>query len=162
MATSSQTILWLVPAEPARTFFHETIIRLATEYDAPLFEPHLTLGSGTPAQLLQVNAGPITLAILGLDTSASFTKTLFVRFQPTPPLVQLRYSLGMEAAGYAPHVSLLYRQLSDPIKSDLAAGLSLPFPSVTFNAVAAIRCPAEVATRADVEAWETVAAKTLA
>lgn len=162
MATPSQIILWLVPAEPARAFFHETIHRLATEHDAPLFEPHLTLGSGTPVQLSQINTGPITLPILGLHTSASFTKTLFVRFQPTPSLLQLRHSLGMEADGYNPHLSLLYRELPDRSRSDLAATLPLPFSTVTFNAVAAIRCPAEVATRADVEAWETVARKALA
>lgn len=162
MATSSQIILWLVPAEPARVVFRETIRRLATEHDAPLFVPHLTLGSGTPAQLSQISAGPITLPVLGLNTSDSFTKTLFARFQPTPPLVQLRHSLGMEADGYDPHLSLLYCELPDRIKSDLAAALPLPFPTVIFNAVAAIRCPAEVATRADVEAWETIATKALA
>ncbi len=162
MATSSQIILWLVPAEPARAFFRETIRRLAKEHDAPLFEPHLTLGAGAPAQLSQINAGPITLPILGLHTSDSFTKTLFVRFQPTSPLGQLRHSLGMEADGFEPHLSLLYCEVPDRSKRDLAAALPLPFPTVTFNAVAAIRCPAEVATRADVEAWETIATKALA
>src|SRR6266542_3735225 len=34
---------WLIPAEPARGFFQGVINDLARRYDAPLFEPHLSL-----------------------------------------------------------------------------------------------------------------------
>lgn len=162
MATSSQLVLWLLPAEPARTFFRDTIARLVMEHDAPRFEPHVTLGRGQPSQLPAIRTAPITLPIVGVDSSASFTKTLFVRFQLTGPLAQLRDSLGMKGAVYDPHLSLLYRKLPDSLKRQLATSLSLPFPTVTFNAVAAIRCPAAVATRADVESWERVARQPLA
>jgi hypothetical protein len=162
MATASKIILWLTPAEAACTFFCDTIRRLALDHDAPLFEPHLTLGPGDPSQLRAISAAPITLPIIGLDYSDRFTKTLFVRFELTTPLVQLRRSLGMEAAGYDPHLSLLYQRLSDSTKRQLATTLTPPFSTVTFNAIAAIRCPAEVFSRADVEAWVTVSTKTLA
>ncbi len=67
--TESQTVLtyWLLPAQPAREFFRETIGRLAAECDAPLFAPHLTLAVGpdsvAQAQriLAGVAAGPIEL-----------------------------------------------------------------------------------------------------
>ncbi|MEO6871794.1 MAG: hypothetical protein ABI233_06195 [Chthoniobacterales bacterium] len=120
------------------------------------------MGRGQPSQLPAIRTAPITLPIAGVDSSAIFTKTLFVRFQLTGPLAQLRDSLGMKGAGYDPHLSLLYRKLPDSLKRQLATSLSLPFPTVTFNAVAAIRCPAGVATRADVESWQTAARQPLA
>src|SRR6266496_4609929 len=37
---------WLIPAEPARGFFQGVINDLARRYDAPLFEPHVTIHVG--------------------------------------------------------------------------------------------------------------------
>src|SRR6267378_6638567 len=34
---------WLIPAEPAHSFFQGVINDLARRYDAPLFEPHVTV-----------------------------------------------------------------------------------------------------------------------
>jgi len=34
---------WLIPAETARSFFMSTIGELAARFDAPLFEPHVTI-----------------------------------------------------------------------------------------------------------------------
>jgi len=51
--TMPDTVLayWLLPAPPAREFFRATIGRLAAQYDAPLFEPHLTLAVGSDAAI---------------------------------------------------------------------------------------------------------------
>ena len=48
---------WLTPAEPARSFFASTIAELAARFDAPIFEPHVTIyagekGDDIPAQVL--------------------------------------------------------------------------------------------------------------
>src|SRR5256886_5079515 len=37
---------WLIPAEPAHSFFQGAINDLARRYDAPLFEPHVTIHVG--------------------------------------------------------------------------------------------------------------------
>ncbi|HEY1770381.1 MAG TPA: hypothetical protein VGG02_09010 [Chthoniobacterales bacterium] len=149
-------VFWLIPAEPARTFFLETIRRLAAEHDAPTFEPHLTLGLGSAEQLSKVDVRPFDLRINGVDWSEKFTKTLFVRFELEPSLAQLRASLKLESAGYGPHVSLLYRALPDATKRRLAGSISLPFSSVVFNTITTVRCPDRTTSREDVEAWATI------
>ena len=37
---------WLIPTEPAYTYFQAVINYLARRYDAPVFEPHLTIHVG--------------------------------------------------------------------------------------------------------------------
>ncbi|HEY2800595.1 MAG TPA: hypothetical protein VGI85_08380 [Chthoniobacterales bacterium] len=162
MANGSVIVLWLTPAEPARTWFREKIRWLALERDAPIFEPHLTLGLGSVALLQGVEAASIRLSILGVDYSEKFTKTLFVRFELTAALAQLRVSLGIKSAGFDPHLSLLYQHLPAASKRQLAISLSVPFASVTFAAIEAIRCPRKVVSDTDVESWETIAFRPLA
>src|SRR5437660_1675571 len=43
---SSVIAYWLIPAEPAHRFFQRLIEDLARRYDAPLFEPHVTIHVG--------------------------------------------------------------------------------------------------------------------
>jgi 2'-5' RNA ligase len=169
--TKSQTVLtyWLLPAQPAREFFRETISRLAAECDAPLFAPHLTLAVG-PDSVVQaerilagVTARPIELHAKGIHFTSGFTKTLFVRFDSSPALDQLRDSLGLETRDppFDPHVSLLYKTLPAEKQSQLAAGVHLPFQDVRFDAIEVVRCRVPVTTSADVAAWETVGTRRL-
>jgi hypothetical protein len=155
------TVLWLVPGEPARAFFRATIQRLAQELNAPVFEPHLTLGFGSPEQVQEIDTAAIKLPVSGLAWSEQFTKTLFLRCRLTAPLAQLRSSLGMESLGFDPHLSLLYRTMPVEEKESRAATITVPFPSVTFDRVVAVRCPAETKSRDDVEKWEEVNATVL-
>jgi len=43
-----QTVIayWLIPSEPAHSFFQRIINDLARRYDAPAFEPHVTIHVG--------------------------------------------------------------------------------------------------------------------
>ena len=169
--TESQTVLtyWLVPASPAREFLREIVGRLAAECDAPLFEPHLTLAVGpdsvAPTQriLAGVADGPIELHANGIHYTSKFTKTLFVRFDSSPALEQLRESLGLDASAepFDPHVSLLYKTLPAEKQSQLAAAVRLPFQDVRFDAIEVVRCRVPVATSADVAAWETIGTRRL-
>ena len=154
-------MLWLLPAEPARKFFRLVIARLAAEYDAPIFQPHLTLGPGSPAMPERVFREPIRLHGCGVYFATQFTKTLFVRFAPTPELKELRKSLGMPARAFDPHLSLLYKNLPMEQKTRLAASITLPFPAVTFDTVQVVHCPSPTATRADVESWRVLASQRL-
>jgi 2'-5' RNA ligase len=162
MATKEYLIvLWLSPAEPARSFFQRMINRLAREQGAPLFAPHLTLGRGAVAQLEGVTAPALELSVRGPAASELFTKTVFVRFAETPELAALRDSLGMEAAGYDPHLSLLYKEMPLAEKEQLASAIALPFTSVTFDLIEAVRCPDEPVTPANIPTWKTLASQLL-
>ena len=155
----SVIVLWLIPAAAAREFFRQTIKRLARECAAPLFEPHLTLGvTADPPDLpRELAVSPIQLKPLGIFWSATFTKTLFVRMRATPQLEALRTSLGQEDHLPDPHLSLLYKETSAEEKARLATRLVLPFSSVTFDTVQAVRCQNPTTTQADVESWEPIA-----
>jgi 2'-5' RNA ligase len=168
----SQTVLayWLLPAPPARDFFRQTIGRFAKECDAPLFEPHLTLAVGPDSAvaaqriLAGLAAEPIELHPTGIHFTAKFTQTLFVRFNSTPELNELRNSFGLERRdddAFDPHVSLLYKQMAAENQAQLAAEIQLPFAAVTFNTVAATRCRIPVTAAADVAAWETIGTRPL-
>ncbi len=159
----SISILWLMPAPAGRNFFRATIRRFAQRYDAPSFEPHLTLGVSAGTKTLpQLTAPePITLRPVGIFFSSRFTKTLFVRFEITPALQNLRRTLGLSGAAFDPHLSLLYRKLPGPEKAQLAALVSLPFSTVTFDRIALVQCVSPTQNRADVEAWQLLAVERL-
>jgi hypothetical protein len=156
-------VLWLLPAAPARQFYRQLIARLAAECDAPLFEPHLTLGLRRNAteRLEPIAAQPIELRVLGIDTSDKFSKTLFVRLKTTPELQALRDSLGVEILSFDPHVSLLYKNLPPLEKTRLASSITLPFACTSFDLVQMVRCPSPTVSRADVEAWQVIASEEL-
>ena len=161
---------WLLPAQPARGFFRETISRLAAEFDAPVFEPHLTLSIGPDSMehaqriLRDVAVAPIELHVSGVHYTSKFTKTLFVRFDSTPALELLRNSLGLKlnAEPFDPHVSLLYENLPEEKQSQLAATVHLPFQEVRFDAIEVVRCRVPVTTAADVADWETIGVRQFA
>ena len=160
--------LWLVPAPTAREFFHSLIAGLAQRFDAPAFEPHLTL-FGTAfddaVDFHSLDAVPlpdfIELEVDGIEFSDRFTKTLFVRFERTAELMDLKdvvsRSLGDQNRDELdPHLSLLYRTMPNEQKAELARTITLPFDRVRFDSMKAIRTPATIESRAGVEAWQTL------
>jgi 2'-5' RNA ligase len=159
---SDATILWLIPAKTERQVLGELISRLAREWDAPAFEPHLTLGHGTPEQVAKIPSRPLHLRIVEIDQTAQFTKTLFVRLEESDELRALRRSFTCDPPDtYDPHISLLYRTLPGARRVELARSFDLPFSTIAFDAVALIRAPNPTLSRADVETWEIVRARNL-
>jgi hypothetical protein len=159
---------WLTPAEPGRGFFHSVVDDLAARYDAPVFEPHLTLFSTgfdhafdfAPLEQIPM-PHEIELKIDSVQHSDRYTKTLFVRFPPSAELMVLRRDLA-KAAGqelpedYDPHVSLIYKEISPNERSDLAGSIEFPFEFVRFDAVKAISSPAKIESGAEVKAWRSL------
>jgi len=165
---------WLIPAEPARTFFERTIVDLAQRYDAPVFEPHMTIYVGSDrtdaAEEIIVKAGsccgPIEVKALGVRHSGEFIKTLFVQFALNRKLERLNEmirSAAQDSSNYQlkPHLSLLYKKMSPIARSELARSIKLPFSTVVFDSIKAVRCVSPTRNRADVEAWRVVARKSL-
>src|SRR5438552_11413316 len=78
---------WLLPEAGTLEVFLREIRRLARQFAAPLFEPHVTIfiapeSSRAPLEVLR-ELGPvdIELAIHSIRFSEQFKKTLFVEFE---------------------------------------------------------------------------------
>src|SRR5689334_18638151 len=85
---------WLIPTEPLGSYFQSVINDLAERYDAPEFEPHVTVHVGVECTntvdevLSKAGQGCERIVLQSLEVSGSseFTKTLFVQFAVTTQL----------------------------------------------------------------------------
>jgi 2'-5' RNA ligase len=171
-----QTVIayWLIPCEPAHSFFQRIINDLARRYDAPVFEPHVTVHVGADqadaaAKALEKAASECELVRqtpLRIDQSDEFIKTLFVQFAMTAELGKIngiiRHSAN-DSSHYElkPHLSLLYKNLPAATRSELAASITVPFSEIAFDSLQAMRCVSPTQKRADVEAWELITSRIL-
>lgn len=178
MASGEKTIAtyWLMPAEPARSYFASIISDLAARFEAPIFQPHLTVyvtkpGKKNTGKLLDRALtgcrGGYRLSISGIDHSDEFTKTVFVQFEPNEKLTRLsanfrRASGVQDEYELNPHLSLIYKTMPRETKEEIANSLTLPFADVLFDSAKAVISPAKIESRADVEAWRMVAEQRLA
>jgi putative hydrolase of the HAD superfamily len=165
---------WLIPSEPARSYFQSLINHLARRYNAPQFEPHVTIYVGANCTnrvdgvLSEAARGceRIVLRALEVGGSSEFIKTLFVQFAATTQLQQLNQSIHIAAQDSSdyqlgPHLSLLYKKMSNQDRRLLARSVESPFSEVIFDSLKAVRCISPTRSRADVEAWHVIAAKDL-
>ena len=166
-----QTVIayWLIPSESAHSFFEAIINDLAGRYDAPVFEPHVTIYVGADradaAEEALGNAARLFkrtgLTPIGINQSNEFIKTLFVQFAMSAELQRINDSIR-EAANDSspyklkPHLSLLYKKLAAASRWQLAASISVQLSEVTFDAIKAVRCVSPTQSRADVESWQTL------
>lgn len=161
---------WLLPSAADRALFQHMINTLAQTYDAPSFEPHVTIYSGTytaqdhPAAFLQQATNPIQYIRLCVDTlryTDVFTKTLFVQFHPCRVLTTiceaLRHTVS-EPSDYVlnPHLSLIYKQLSKATKQHLVSSLHVPQSQIVFDEVGAVVSTGRTQTAQDVERWQMI------
>jgi len=171
-----QTVIayWLIPCEPAHTFFQRVINDLAHRYDAPVFEPHVTIhvgadGGDTVKKAVADAAREcelIGLTPFGIDQSDQFTKTLFMQFATSAGLQKINdmiREVANDSSPYElkPHLSLLYKNLAAATRCELTASINVPLFDVTFDAIKAVRCISPTTSAADVEAWRVVAAASL-
>ena len=161
---------WLIPAEPERSFFQGAINDLARRYDAPGFEPHVTVHVGSnradAVESALSEAGrvcrPIKLKALEIGHSSEFIKTLFVQFVLNAELRQLNEIIrgaAQDSSHYElkPHLSLLYKKMPAASRRELASSIKVPAAEVTFDALKAVCCISPTRSRSDVEAWCAVA-----
>jgi 2'-5' RNA ligase len=163
-----------MPAEPVHRFFQDLINDLTRRYDAPVFEPHVTIYVGADStdavDATLSNAArdcePIVLQALEVSHSDEFIKTLFVEFGQNSKLRQLNQVIRGAAQNSSdydlkPHLSLLYKRMSVQTRRRLARSIEVPFSQVVFDSLKAVRCVSPTQSRADVEAWHVVRAKVL-
>jgi 2'-5' RNA ligase len=162
---------WLIPTLDDREFFQQTIDRLAAQYDAPRFTPHVTLYFGAFAEeslgeLMQQISGTVPphgleLRVDRLLYTDQFTRTLFVQFHPQPIATQLSETLSqsdLAPTGFSldPHLSLMYQALAPATKQQLVTEIQLPRSTVRFDQLWAVCTGTSVQTRADVESWRVL------
>jgi 2'-5' RNA ligase len=165
---------WLIPTEPARSYFQNVVNDLAERYAAPEFEPHVTVHVGvdctdTVDEVLSKagrNSKRIALQVLNVSSSSEFVKALFVRFTPSAQLEQLNQRIrtaAQDSSDYqlSPHLSLLYKRLSIRDRRLLTHSIDVPFSEVTFDSLKVVRCVSPTRNRVDVEAWRVLAEKPL-
>jgi 2'-5' RNA ligase len=165
---------WLIPAEPAHCFFEDLVNNLARRYDAPVFEPHVTIYVGadstdavdTTLSKAARDCEPIELQALEVGHSDQFIKTLFVQFAMNRQLQQVNQSIRagvQDSSDYQlnPHLSLLYKRMSIQERCLLTRSIEVPFSEVTFDSLKAVRCVSPTRNRADVEAWRVMSEKPL-
>ena len=156
---------WLLPETAAREVFSREIRKLAEQFGAPLFEPHVTVfvapeNSHAPLEVLhQLGEVDIELTIHSIGFTEEFTKTLFVQFETNSALQKLG-DATWKASGASdrylinPHLSLLYAKLPPETKRSLADKIRLPFREVPFTSICAMRCARPTATASEVEQWK--------
>jgi len=166
---------WLIPAEPAHSFFQGVINDLARRYDAPVFEPHVTVHVGSKRAAAAESAvsqaahacKPIKLKALEIGHSSEFIKTLFVQFALNTELRQFNEIIrnaAQDSSHYElkPHLSLLYKKMPAVARRELMDSIMAPFSEVTFDALKAVRCISPTQSPADVERWRAIATGELA
>ena len=165
---------WLIPAEPAHSLFAAMIGDLARRYDAPVFEPHVTVHVGfdlvkAEEVITKVarSCRPFPAKVLKVRQSSEFIKTFFVELALNSKLRQLNKMIrdaAQDSSDYQlqPHLSLLYKTMSIQARRQLVQSIKTPFVEVIFDSIKAIRCVAPTRNRADVEGWRVVAAKRIA
>ena len=172
--THTAIAYWLTPADPAHTFFENMICDLARQYDAPVFEPHVTIHVGSnhaeAAEKATSQAAfvcePIELKLLDVGHSGEFTKTLFVQLALNKQLRRLNKIIRSDVQNSSDyqlklHLSLLYKKMPTLERRRLALSIQLPFSEVIFDSIKAVRCALPTRNRADVEAWRGIATKSL-
>jgi putative hydrolase of the HAD superfamily len=165
---------WIIPTEPARSYFQNIINDLAQRYDAPCFQPHVTVHVGANCTdtvdgvLSKAASGceQIVLQPLEVSGSSEFIKTLFVQFAMSRRLQLLNQSIctaAQDSFDYQlkPHLSLLYKRISIQDRRLLMRSIEIPFSDMTFDSLKAVRCISPTQSRADVEAWRVVAERNL-
>lgn len=156
---------WLIPAAADRQFFQEVIDRLAENYAAFSFTPHVTIYWGEFADDESLNE-ILDRAVRGIKAFSlqcdrilytdQFTKTLFVQFHPSTTLSQITETIRNQSKHPSdftlnPHLSLMYKHLNADMKQSIVSTISLPRTEVFFDEIQVLLTPNTAQTQADIE-----------
>ena len=161
--------LWLLPPPRERAAWRALIRRLADAFDAPAFEPHVTLLGGIAGPRRQVLAAarewaasiaPPTARPRGLAHLDEYYRCVFVELEKTPELLAARRRAKtiFDRAGsdYMPHLSLLYGRFDAATKRRAIAAVADPFDTPFTLSSAALVAMDVGGTPADWEVTEVL------
>jgi 2'-5' RNA ligase len=143
---------WLVPAARDHARLRRMIDALADEFDAPPFEPHVTLHVGrgvsahveAPFRRIAASIRPFELTAAATGHGADRFKAVFIEFEQDPRPLALHEALQDAMATPAeyclmPHLSLIYQVLPEPTRRGIATRNTLLGQSIAFDHLAAVR-----------------------
>jgi 2'-5' RNA ligase len=158
--------LWLTPSEPLRASLRSTISQLGARLDAIEFEPHVTVfcGPSTPDQASAVarriasRFPPIELTADHIEHSGVYTKTLFVQFHESALLrvmfetAKTHHSLPSNYV-LNPHLSLIYKELPEARRKELAETLDVPTGRYEFDRLRVIETELPIENEGPIRRW---------
>lgn len=164
--------VFLVPAAAERRWAEGVIDELAARYDAPSFEPHVTVYGGPFAEEAELEpvrralaeataqTPPITLRVTGLQVTEEYFKSLFVAFEDEPALRRIHEMVKgavSRDSGYVlvPHLSLLYADIPLAAKEMAASTVSLDRSEMRFDRLKIV-APDPVTGWSDAKRWRTL------
>lgn len=143
--------LWLLPEAQRAALFQQSVAQLAQRYNAPIFEPHITVYGGhtrdleqTKAHFYALPATPLTLRYAGTFQSERFTQTYGLRLQAPADLAALSRSMADHRANgpnvyqLRPHMSLIYAQLPATSRQSLAEAARFTFDQLVCDRLALV------------------------
>jgi len=151
--------IWLEPSVADRACLKKIIAKLAKEYGAPVFLPHITVYGGVKTRSLAIEAAQnckdisrITVSTKGIRFSDFLWKTLYVEIRNNSTLTAIHKQLGGEIPtkyDFEPHLSLIYKKMPRRVKLELRKKITVN-PTLTFDRITVIRSGALVKN------WERV------
>jgi hypothetical protein len=149
--TATQYTLWLLPAEPLANDLRGVIHDLAWEFDAPEFDPHVTIYVGPSstneacktAGAMAAQLRALDLEMQKLDHSAVYSKTFFAQFHESVPLRRMsdlaRASVAIPSEySLNPHLSLLYKHLPEETRLALCRRSIIPEGAYHLDRIRAV------------------------
>lgn len=141
---------WLMPAAgPVHDHLLATIDTLATDLNAPRFQPHVTLApafdaaGGAAAQALTSQVAgmpPVDVAFNSIGHEQTYFRALYLlagfpaQLTALQEAVQPAFALGPWP--FMPHLSLLYSDIPEAAKQAIIDSIGIPLPlTVRFDAV---------------------------
>ena len=155
--------IWLIPAREDAQYIQVIIDNLSINYQAPVFSPHCTLYSPIDlpkAELKKIleqsakNMKSFYVKNIMISHTKDIWKTIFIELLRSSELEQLQQEVISQFQvekpyKFSPHISLLYKEISDKIKEDIIRNLQVK-NSFKMDKIAAVR------TGPNVDNWETV------
>ena len=161
--------LWATPREPLRSKLRALIVHLATSLDAVEFEPHVTIFCGPSSEAaaravagwIAAQFTPFELVANRLDCSPQYTKTLFVQFRESAAARQM---FRAAARAYArpsdyvlnPHLSLVYKKLTETKQGELCETLDVPMGAYPFDRIRMVETELPIEDPGPVRRWRMV------
>ena len=134
---SRQHSVWLMPDAACEAVLRDLVDDLADRFDAPRFQPHLTLVEDQPRSahdlvplVARIAAGveAFEMPVTAIGTSEQYFRSFYALFEASGPLLELkRRAIATIAPGriedFMPHISLLYGVADGPKKRAAQAGV---------------------------------------
>jgi len=155
--------IWLIPAPADAQYLQGIINKLAATYQAPVFNTHCTLYSPTDLPALEIkkileqsanNMESFYVKKATISHTENIWKTIFIELLSSPELEQLQQAVISQFPNgqpyeFLPHISLLYKEMSDKKKEDIIRNLQVK-NSFKMDKIAAVQ------TGPNVDNWATV------